>query len=297
MFNSDLVDDLARGRVVLFLGAGVSASATTATGGRIPDWETFLTQCATKLIEPMKSQVVRLLEEKDYLLASEIMQLALQENWVEYITHTFGQKATPSSLHRAIAQLRQRIIITTNFDKLLEAAWEANDTSATHYPNVISDLSENVFKVLKDHAGKYIIKIHGTVDNPQSLIFSRSEYIRSAFGSVRYHSFLESLLLNYTFIFLGFSLNDPAILSLMELYALRYPSSRPHYIFSSGPIETNIIAINKRLRKLNQIVYDPKDGHQELVGLIKSLGKEADRQRRNLVAEMLSVQTTLDNER
>jgi hypothetical protein len=42
MFNTDLVDDLAGEKVVLFLGAGVSASAATASGGKIAGWEAFL---------------------------------------------------------------------------------------------------------------------------------------------------------------------------------------------------------------------------------------------------------------
>lgn len=37
-FNSDLVDDLARQKVILFLGAGVSASATTRSGTRMKGW-------------------------------------------------------------------------------------------------------------------------------------------------------------------------------------------------------------------------------------------------------------------
>ncbi|MDH8045799.1 SIR2 family protein, partial [Klebsiella pneumoniae] len=72
----------------------------------------------------------------------------------------------------------------------------------------------------------YIIKIHGSIDDVSNIVFSRSQYIRLAFGNENYSLFLDSLLLNYTFLFVGFSMDDPAITSLMELYAYRYPRSR-----------------------------------------------------------------------
>src|SRR5262249_44953737 len=144
----------------------------------------------------------------------------------------------------------QRIIVTTNFDKLLEMSWQSKIGFATHFPQVITSIDPNIFNLLKDHGGKYLIKLHGTIDDVRTLIFSRSEYIRMAFGSSVYSTFLETLLLNYTFLFIGFSMEDPAISSLMEMYALRYPRARPHYIVSATGLEKNIIEINKRLRKL-----------------------------------------------
>lgn len=288
MFNADLVDDLARERVVLFVGAGVSASASTVRGGKIADWAGFLHQTAEKLNLSEREQVFGLLREKDYLLASEILQKSLSESWAEAVADEFGQKAMPSELHNAIINLQQRIILTTNFDKLLENAWELMDARATHYPILVTDLDSGAFKALKDHSRRYLIKIHGTVDNANSMVFTRSEYIRSAFGNARYSLFIESLLLNYTFIFVGFSMNDPAVMSLMEMYALRYPTARPHYIFSPQPVADNIIEINKRLRKLSYILYNPADGHKELTGKLNELSELAHDRRRELLARSIS---------
>ncbi|MBV8523085.1 MAG: SIR2 family protein, partial [Acetobacteraceae bacterium] len=249
----------------------------------------FLSKSARSLESKIKSQVDDLIQKKDYLLACEILKTTLAEAWSQRITDEFGQRAAPSGLHRAIISLRQRLIITTNFDKLLETAWESLDERDTHYPSTLTVIDENVFKSLKDHSRKYIIKIHGTVDNPNSLVFSRSEYIRSAFGNLRYTEFLESLLLNYTFLFIGFSMNDPAITSLMEMYALKFPTARPHYIFAAGPIAENIIEINKRLRKLVHIVYDPANDHAELTLKVSELAKSVTERRRGMFAEWIGL--------
>lgn len=285
MLNADLLDDLAREKVVLFLGAGVSASAKTATGGKIADWNGFLASLCAEVGEPTASQVKALILAKDYLLAGEILQNALGESWEGQIVEQFGQKATPSALHGALISLGQRIILTTNFDKLLEAALEQMDVGATHYPTVISKIEDDVFRALKDHSRRYIIKIHGTVDDPSSRVLSRSEYIRLAFGNSYYSGFLENLLLNYTFLFVGFSMDDPAIMSLMEMYSLRYPKARPHYIFAPGPIPENIVEINKRLRKLISLIYDPADNHKALPGLISNIATASDARRREIYAE------------
>lgn len=285
MLNADLLDDLAREKVVLFLGAGVSASAKTATGGKIADWNGFLADLCKDVGDSTASQVTALIAAKDYLLAGEILQSALAESWEGKIVEHFGQKATPSALHGALIALGQRIILTTNFDKLLEVAFEQMDVGATHYPTVVAKMEDDVFRALKDHSKKYIIKIHGTVDDSSSRVLSRSEYIRLAFGNSYYSGFLENLLLNYTFLFVGFSMDDPAIMSLMEMYSLRYPKARPHYIFAPRPIPDNIIEINKRLRKLVFIMYDSANNHEALPGLISEIAVASDTRRREIYAE------------
>lgn len=289
MLNADLLDDLAREKTVLFLGAGVSASATTLKGGRIADWNGFLASLSNDLSEPTLSQVQALIAAKDYLLAGEILQSALAEAWESKITEHFGQKAAPSSLHKALIGLGQRIILTTNFDKLLEVAFEQMDSTETHYPTVITKIEDNVFRSLKDHSRKYIVKIHGTVDDPSSRVLSRSEYIKLAFGNSYYSGFIENLLLNYTFVFVGFSMDDPAIMSLMEMYSLRYPNARPHYIFAPSPVPQNIVEINKRLRKLVFVVYDPVDNHAALPGLINEFAAASNARRREIFAEHRSA--------
>jgi len=288
VFNSDLLGDLARQRVVLFLGAGVSASAVTAKGGKIAGWPAFLNAMAAKVEEPLKTQVESLINSKDFLLACELLQSNLADDWEQLVSEEFGQVAEPSSLHRALLQLRQRIILTTNFDKLLEMAWGASGQGGTHYAKVISKIDADIFKVLKSHDSSYLLKIHGSVDDAQTLIFSRSEYIRMAFVNESYAGFLENLLLNYTFLFVGFSMDDPAITSLMEMYALRYPSARPHYIISPSGIPDNIIQIHKRLRKLAVIQYDPKDDHSELAPLIMELGRQARERQRQIISITVS---------
>jgi len=150
--------------------------------------------------------------------------------------------------------------------------------------STITNLEPRVFKLFRDNSD-YIIKLHGSIDDPSSMIFSKSDYNKYAYGSWVYTKFIDTLLLTYTIIFIGFSMTDPAISFLVEMYAERLPESRPHYIFLAGDIPETYIQITKRLRKLFVIPYSENDNHIELITLIKQLEKEVALHRRSIIAE------------
>lgn len=294
IFNRDLLDDLARRRAVLFIGSGVTSSAATSSGLKIKGWGEFLDNACEHTDPDLAGQVRALLASKDYLTASELLKGSLREAWGELITNEFGQSANPSALHKAIISLDQRIIVTTNFDKLLETYWGSTISNGALYPKVLSKIDDSVFSLLKDSEGKYLLKIHGSVDDVESIVFSRSEYIKSAFNSQSYTFFIESLLLNYTFVFIGFSMEDPAISSLLEMYAHKYRRARPHYMFSGGDVPENIRNIHRDLRKLQVMSYSPDDNHSELPLLIAKLAGQVQQRRKEIVAAAHNAATSVD---
>lgn len=287
MFNSDLLRDLADEKVVLFLGAGVSSSSLIDGKPAFKGWPDFLKNAAASREAELKEQILQLIAAKDYLLACQLLQDDYEDHWQEMITAEYGKAANPSRLHQALISLQQRLILTTNFDKLIETAWAQSLPPGSRSFKVISNIDEKVFRSLKDYETPYLVKIHGSVDNTSSLVFSRSEYIKLAFGNSRYSAFLDAVLLNYTILFVGFSMDDPAVSSLMEMYALNYPSSRPHYILVPEGGKSNIAEINKKLRKLSMIKYDASDNHSKLPDLIESLAVATQEKRREIVAGKL----------
>ncbi|MGN6738664.1 SIR2 family protein [Dyella sp.] len=288
--NADLIDDLAKQRVVLFLGSGVSASAITKSGVRIKQWRAFLEWCASFLPEARaQGLVTKLLEGQDYLLACEVLRRGLSDTWGELLHREFGQIADPSPLHGAIVGLDQRIMVTTNFDKLIESAIE--QSGSTHYPKVVNKLSADAFKMLRDD-GRYLVKMHGSIDDPETFIFTKSEYIAKAFENWIYGEFLRTLLATHTVLFVGFSMSDPAVSALVEQYAFRFPNGRPHYILQGGPIDQELIDINKSLRKLYAIEYDPKDDHIQLTEVIRFMYTEMMRRRLELAVDSSNLLKT-----
>lgn len=273
-FNADLIDDIARQRAVIFVGAGVSAGAKDANGKRVMGWEEFLRDAAGRVISASdRNTILAQIDRKDYLMACELLRRALADSWRDVLFEEFGRRLEPTPVHQALVGLKQRIVITTNFDKLLETAWDRFSEGNSHHPTVFTKVDSNVFKAFRD-TRQYIIKIHGTVDDEESFIFTKGDFINKAFGSWAYSEFLSTLMLTHTLIFIGFSMDDPAISQLVETNARKFPGSRPHYIFQAKPVDQSIANINRSLRKIYSIEYDSANDHAELALLVDELGKK-----------------------
>ena len=122
-FNADLVNDIANRRVVVFVGAGASKWAKTNDEQGFKDWFGFL-EYASKSASPKIQKLVKeRLEAKDFLIASELLKTSLAERWTGILEAEYQKAAETSRLHKAIISLNQRIIVTTNFDKLIENSW------------------------------------------------------------------------------------------------------------------------------------------------------------------------------
>lgn len=286
-FNSDLLDDLARRQVVLFVGAGASKAALPRAGGRFKDWAEFLTDAAKELGRDKKKKVLERIEKKDYLIASELLKSFLQDRWVQILSAEFQQAADTPELHRTLIGLNQRIIVTTNFDKLLESAW--SESQPSRFPNVISSVDHKIFRLFRND-DPYLIKLHGTIDAPESIVFDKTSYQREAYANQFYKDLIGTLLLTHTFLFIGFSMDDPAISSIVEFHAHRYSDSRPHYIFVPGAADPAIDELSKSLRKLFVIRYSSDNNHAQLVEAIAQLSKAAAERRRLIAVPKITPQ-------
>ncbi|MNT26569.1 hypothetical protein D3C72_1621500 [compost metagenome] len=207
-------------------------------------------------------------------MACEVIKQGVEDlgKWRDLLYEEFSMIGDPSDLHKAIVGLNQRVIITTNFDKLIENTWPLVNGSAHHYPVVASEVRPELFRLFRDDKS-YVVKLHGSIDNPDNIIFARTDYSKLAFSNWIYGEFINTILMSYTVMFVGFSMSDPAISQLIEVYAQKFPSLRPHYIVQ--PSGSGMTEISKTLRKLYVLEYDnPKDDHAELPHLLNSLAKE-----------------------
>lgn len=277
-FNVDLVDDLARRKVVLFVGAGASMWAKPRGGGSFKTWPQFLHHASNNIADQKTKKLINgRIKKGDYLIASELLKAELGEQWARILSTEFQQAADISRLHRALLSLQQRIIVTTNFDKLIENAWV--DAALGRYPTVVSKMDEKAFRLFRDDE-PYLIKLHGSIDEPESIVFDKTSYQRTAFANNFYRDLIGTLLLTHTFIFIGFSMDDPAISLVVESHAYRFSHTRPHYIFTPGSPTRQIDELSKILRKLFVLHYSEKDNHIALAENIEALELEVQNRRR-----------------
>lgn len=91
-------------------------------------------------------------------------------------------------------------IITTNYDSLLEDSAAIN----SRIYRVVSQDSD----LLSKSSERYIIKMHGDLELPETIVLKESDYIDYEQKHPLISTFIRSLLVNHTFVFLGYSLND-----------------------------------------------------------------------------------------
>ncbi|RHW21231.1 SIR2 family protein [Pseudomonas jilinensis] len=281
--NPDLIRDLAERRAAIFVGAGVSAGVTTRSGGRLKVWGAFLKEHADRLADrAIKKQAQELIKNSDYLMACELIKRGMgDEAWEAALTAEYNQRAEPSHLQKLIMQLKQRVVLTTNFDLFLEKAWDEVNSDSTHNPKILKRLDADALHAFRD-SDEYIIKIHGSIDDLSSMIFTKKEYSDKAYGNWAYSKFIETILLTHTVVFVGFSLSDPAIAQIVENYAHHLPRARPHYIFLAGNQSEAFIQINKDLRRIFIVPYRKTPDHSELTTLFESIVSQVNDRRREM---------------
>lgn len=224
-----LVGEIARRRCVLFLGAGVSASAVDSTGARPKDWGQFLIDACNLIADVEKATKIRqLVNKRQYLLA--LQAIAMESDAADYqrfLTREFNNPGfVASDLHHTILEIDSRIVITTNFDKIYERLCLSNGSEGykvlPYYFNSLGDELRSDTRI--------IVKAHGTIDDVQKMVFTKSEYHAAKKNYPEFYSMLRAIFLTHTAIFIGCSLDDPDLLLTLEDVRITASGTRPHYV-------------------------------------------------------------------
>jgi DNA segregation ATPase FtsK/SpoIIIE-like protein len=226
-----LVREIARKRCIIFLGSGVSATATTQQGTSPKTWEEFLQSAKDLISDPEeKNEVEKAINEKNYLLALQaIRDFSDRADYNQLLQENFNNPAFQASgVHKAIHSLDPRIIVTTNFDKIYESYCSYVTENGAGYNTISYDQNSLGDEIRSDC--RVIIKAHGSIDNKSKMIFTRSEYHIAKREHWRFYEILRSLFITNTCLFIGCSLDDPDINLLLEDVKISSSSTVPHYV-------------------------------------------------------------------
>jgi len=269
-----LVHEIARRRCIFFLGAGVAASSKNAAGQRPKEWKAFLTQASLLVTLPEnKAIVTELIAQNKLLLALQaIASEADPADYQNLLNENFNDATfEPSDLHQVIFNLDSRLVITTNFDKIYEKICLRASTEGF---KVIPYYSTSFGDELRSDT-RLIIKAHGSIDELQKMIFTKSQYHAAKENHGAFYSILKGLLLTNTCIFVGCGLDDPDVLLLLEDVKITASPSRPHYaLLREG--SHNHYAKHDLLSCYNVKVLEYGPSHADLVTDLNALLAEVD---------------------
>lgn len=276
-----LTTEVARRRCILFLGAGVAASASNPEGKRPMEWKTFLARAAELVGEQPKRVVIEeLIAQNRLLLALQAIRKEADAGDYQGLLNDCFNDATfePSDLHKAIFKLDSRLVITTNFDKIYEKHCNA--------------VAQAGFKVLPYYSGslgdeirsdtRLIIKAHGSIDEIARMVFTKAEYHAAKENHASFYAILRALLLTNTCIFIGCGLDDPDVLLILEEVRITANPNRPHYaLLKQGTFSSYVKDDLLSAYNVKTLEYGPE--HSDLITDLEALFAEVDSIRAALV--------------
>lgn len=168
-----------------------------------------------------------------------------KEAYNRVLSENIGDHAIQDApLSKAIFEINPHHIITTNYDRLLE---ESNSGLNIQHHVVIKDKD-----LLDAEKSKYIIKMHGDVLQPDTIVLKEQDYLEYSQHHVLIELFLKSLLADHTILFLGYSLND---------YNVKLIISWINYIQTQSRAKSKTLS---RSRRIGYIVMDEESINPEI---------------------------------
>lgn len=247
MIPRHLEDRLRYGRVIPFVGAGVSMAVERRGGGRLfPSWKQLLVDGAARLErDGTKADVVRALvedEEPDYLQAAKKLRDKLGARWGAFLKDAIDVPRAEVDdrsleLARAVWRLGSRLVVTTNYDQVLKWACPDELRDDCKAWDIDAPAEQAEYLQRGEVRAPTVWHLHGHIDNAAGLVLTPDGYATLYPAAVqtepRHRAALETLrhlLASHSFLFVGFSLDDEHFgVELQRMLDVFEGFGGPHY--------------------------------------------------------------------
>lgn len=208
-FPNPFLDELLKSNVVPFVGSGMSNNAELPNGKTMPLWDEL-------------GKSFKILLGKGYEKASTIEALSAfetkysKQGLIEKLRELlYSDLCKPGKSHDIFGRLPFNIVCTTNFDNLLE------DTYSRQKKPFVVKLREDQLSTTIRKNKVEILKYHGDLNNPSQLIATEDDYDGYIINNPLMCTYICSLLLTKTPLFIGYSLDDADFRQIFQLIKSR----------------------------------------------------------------------------
>ncbi|MBC8274838.1 MAG: SIR2 family protein [Chloroflexi bacterium] len=237
----ELLTEVKSGNCVPFLGAGISTEA--------PFFKEHYGENFYDYIKRLSKQRSR----SRHLSFPDMMQYFCDKvdggrknrlireiiDWIEPFCFEGGNKRLMTIFHKEIARVPYfKIFVTTNWDIFCERAL-----------NVLVPMVEDRDIPFWDDSKRQILKIHGCITRPHTIIATREDYEKCLTDRKNTALFtkLRDLMATKTFIFFGYSMSDPDFEIIYdEVINNLGEFRRSSYVVDPTPNERTVIQWDKR---------------------------------------------------
>lgn len=274
-----LVEAARHRRLVPFIGAGLSRQADPR---RYPAWNDLLAGMIHKFVkdkylstDECKSLGAMLrLGNNPQAVAETIKARVPRDAYFSYLQDQYSHvPKKPSYAHTQVLRLKPPLILTTNYDKLVENAYaysSRQQLSVVQY-NQPGQVRNRLLNAIQNKT-PFLFKLHGDIDTPSDIILTGSDYEKLKQRQDGYRLLLSSLFFHYTTLFIGFSLTDVEImLHIRNVQEALKGERYPDYALLSADSCTEHQAVEFRAEFGIQIIRYKRDGKHHAAAKILSL--------------------------
>ena len=186
-----LAEELEKGKLVVFVGAGVSKNSG------LPKWEELIKDYADY-------RGIKEFTSKQFLtIPEEVFERYGSLKYYEIAEKRFLGKYVPNSIHRILKKMKLTYIITTNYDTLIE------------------EEIKNLQIVSKDedlpytNSNRMLIKMHGDFEN-KNIVLKKSDYDNYEKNFQLISTLVKGLFTTNTVLFIGYSYSDTNVQQIMN---------------------------------------------------------------------------------
>lgn len=218
-----------RGFVIPFVGAGMAKSAGC------PEWKEYLLRLCNDAGFDELAMRTRLDENGDYEgVMDEVVTRLTVNRFERDFERDFQIPENISGAVTLLPRLFDNSAITTNFDRVLEQAYE--NEAKPFVEKVTGRGCANAFFRAIPAGERYLLKLHGNLNNATERVLNKAEY-DVAYGNAGnidmafpLPKILKRLFSSFSFLFLGCSLSaDRTIQTFMRVAGDEGTDSLPHH--------------------------------------------------------------------
>lgn len=214
-FIRDYVKEILQGNAAVFAGAGLSRSSGFV------NWK--------ELLQPLANDI-GLNIEYEYDL-TKVAQYIKNKNGNRddinnSILSAFGTGVELNESVRILTRLPIKTYWTTNYDHLLEDGLK----EAQRNPDVKIEYKQ--LSMTKKDTDAIVYKMHGDVDHPADAVLTKDDYVKYNKTHPFFRNFLQGDLISKSFLFVGFSFEDPNLNFVLDQIRLVMDENiHNHYCF------------------------------------------------------------------
>jgi hypothetical protein len=234
-FIKEYVRAINQGYAAVFAGAGLSKSSGFV------DWKTLIAPLAEELSLDV-SKENDLTTVAQYYCNEKSSRFEVNQQIINQLSSTCD---IDNENLKIITRLPISTYWTTNYDHLIEDELKKSNRKAD-VKTTQNSLANNIYD-----RDAIVYKMHGDLCCPSEAVVIKDDY--ELYGQTRslFRTALQGDLISKTFLFIGFSFEDPNLnYILSQIKILLGESNRTHYCF---------------LKKIDESDYEGRDGHETYI--------------------------------